>query len=167
MVSNAQDYSFHPSIESGFKYIEGNSSIRDVLISGGDPLMLSDNKINSLLSRLNKIDHVEFVRIGSRIPVFLPQRITDNLLSIFKDQDNLWMSIHVNHPQECTKDLYNVCRKIVNCGVPLGNQTVLLKGINDQTNIMKSLLHRLLMMKVKPYYLYQCDLIEGSSHLRT
>jgi lysine 2,3-aminomutase len=167
LVSNAQDYGFHPSLEEGFKYIEQNPSIRDVLISGGDPLLLSDEKLQSILNRLRKISHVEFVRIGSRVPVFLPQRITDNLLSIFEEQENLWMSIHVNHPLECTTDLYNACRKIVKAGVPLGNQTVLLKGVNDETSIMKSLLHRLMMMKVKPYYLYQCDLIEGSSHLRT
>ena len=167
MVSNAQDYGFHPSLEEGFKYIEKKTSIRDVLISGGDPLLLSDEKLHAVLNRLKKISHVEFVRIGSRVPVFLPQRITDNLLSIFKEQENLWMSIHINHPLECTIELYDTCRKIVGSGIPLGNQTVLLKGINDSTRIMKSLLHRLMMMKVKPYYLYQCDLIEGSSHLRT
>ncbi len=167
LVSNAQNYDFHPSLEAGFEYIENNNSIRDVLISGGDPLLLSDNKIHYILNRLRKIDHIEFVRIGSRIPVFLPQRITDNLLSIFKEQENLWVSIHVNHPQECTEELYNTCRKLVCSGIPLGNQTVLLKGINDKTNIMKSLIHRLMMMKVKPYYLYQCDLIEGSAHFRT
>jgi lysine 2,3-aminomutase len=167
LVSNAQDYGFHPSLEEGFKYIENNTSIRDVLISGGDPLLLSDEKLSAVLNRLNCIDHIEFVRIGSRIPVFLPQRITDSLLSIFEEQENLWMSIHVNHPLECTKELYAACRKIVKTGIPLGNQTVLLKGINDNTSIIKSLLHRLMMMKVKPYYLYQCDLIEGSSHLRT
>lgn len=167
LVSNAQKYGFRPSLELGFDYIENNKSIRDVLISGGDPLLLSDDKIEYILNRLSKIRHVEFIRIGSRIPVFLPQRITENLLSIFKSQENFWMSIHVNHPLECTKELYDACRKIVNCGVPLGNQSVLLKGINDKVGIMKSLIHRLMMMKVKPYYLYQCDLIEGSSHLRT
>jgi len=167
LVSNAQDYGFHPSLEEGFQYIENNTSIRDVLISGGDPLLLSDEKLSAILNRLNNIDHIEFVRIGTRIPIFLPQRITDSLLSIFEKQENLWMSIHVNHPLECTKELYAACRNIVKAGIPLGNQTVLLKGINDNTNTIKSLLHRLMMMKVKPYYLYQCDLIEGSSHLRT
>ena len=167
LVSNAQNYGFKPSLELGFKYIENNKSIRDVLISGGDPLLLSDDKIEYILNRLSEIKHVEFIRIGSRIPVFLPQRITDKLLSIFKAQENLWMSIHVNHPLECTKELYDACRKIVGSGIPLGNQSVLLKGINDRTDLMRSLIHRLMMMKVKPYYLYQCDLIEGSSHLRT
>jgi lysine 2,3-aminomutase len=119
------------------------------------------------LTKLSKIKHIEFIRIGSRVPVFLPQRVTEHLLDIFKQQENLWLSIHINHPQECTKELYSVCRKLVNTGIPLGNQSVLLKDINDNSDTMKSLIHRLLMMKVKPYYLYQCDLIEGSSHLRT
>ena len=167
LVSNAQKYGFHPSIEAGFKYIENNKSIRDVLISGGDPLILSDDKIEYILNRLSSIPHVEFVRIGSRVPVFLPQRLTDQLLKIFSKQENLWMSIHINHPLECTKELYDACRKIVAHGIPLGNQAVLLRGINDNTQTIKSLIHRLMMMKVKPYYLYQCDLIEGSGHLRT
>ncbi len=167
MVSNAQDYGFHPSIDIGLEYIKNNESVRDVLLSGGDPLLLSNEKLSYILSALSKIDHVEFVRIGSRVPVFLPQRIDNALLEIFERQTNLWLSVHVNHPQECTTELYDACRKLVRAGVPLGNQSVLLKGINDCSDIMKSLIHRLLMMKVKPYYLYQCDLIEGSSHLRT
>lgn len=166
LVSNAQDYGFHPSFDQGLDYIEKNTSVRDVLISGGDPLLLSDDKINHLLTKLSKIKHVEFIRIGTRVPVFLPQRITNHLLNIFKQQENLWLSVHINHPLECTRELYLVCRKLVGSGIPLGNQSVLLKGINDKTETMKSLIHRLLMMKVKPYYLYQCDLIEGSSHLR-
>jgi lysine 2,3-aminomutase len=167
LVSNAQDYSFHPELESSLSYIEKNSSIRDVLLSGGDPFILSDDKLEYILNRLNNIDHVEFIRIGSRIPVFMPQRITDRLLDIFKSVKNLWVSIHVNHPSECTRELSNACLKLSSCGIPLGNQSVLLKEINDNTETMKSLVHRLLMMKVKPYYLYQCDLIKGSSHLRT
>ena len=166
MVSNAQDYGFHPSLEEGLKYIKSNTAIRDVLLSGGDPLLLSDRKLSYLLESLSEISHVEFVRIGSRIPVFLPQRITDGLLKALQSHHNTWMSIHVNHPNECTKELYNACHKLVKSGIPLGNQSVLLKGVNDNHKVMKSLIHRLLMMKVRPYYLYQCDLIEGSSHLR-
>ena len=166
MVSNAQDYGFHPSLEEGLKYIKSNTSIRDVLLSGGDPLLLSDRKLSYLLGSLSEISHVEFVRIGSRIPVFLPQRITDGLLNALQSHHNTWMSIHVNHPNECTKELYNACHKLAKSGIPLGNQSVLLKGVNDNHKVMKSLIHRLLMMKVRPYYLYQCDLIEGSSHLR-
>lgn len=167
MVSNAQDYGFHPSLEAGLKYIRSNTSIRDVLLSGGDPLLLSDDKLSFLLGSLSEISHVEFVRIGSRIPVFLPQRINDGLIESLQSHHNTWMSIHVNHPNECTRELYEACHKLAKAGIPLGNQSVLLKGVNDHPETMKSLIHRLLMMKVRPYYLYQCDLIEGSSHLRT
>ena len=128
--------------------------------------MLSDQKIQVLLSRLAEIEHVEFVRIGSRIPVFLPQRITPSLLDAFQFHPNLWLSIHVNHPLECTDALRNACHQLAKAGIPLGNQSVLLKQINDDKKVMKSLIHRLLMMKVKPYYLYQCDLVKGSSHFR-
>lgn len=167
LVSNAQGYGFHPKIEAGLDYIKQNSSIRDVLISGGDPLLLSDEKIGGILSSLSKIEHVEFIRIGTRVPVFLPQRITSSLLNVFSKSANLWLSLHVNHPDECTLLLKETTHKLAKAGIPLGNQSVLLKGINDNIDIMKSLIHRLLIMKVKPYYLYQCDLIKGSSHLRT
>ena len=167
LVSNAQGYGFHPNFENCLAYIKSNTSIRDVLLSGGDPLLLSDQKISYLLSELASIPHVEFVRIGSRLPVFLPQRITPSLLNSFKSHPNLWMSIHVNHPRECTKELKDACHKLAANGIPLGNQSVLLKGVNDDAITMKSLIHRLLMMKVKPYYLYQCDLVPGRSHLRT
>jgi lysine 2,3-aminomutase len=167
LVSNAQDYQFHPEFESGLKYIEEHPEIRDVLLSGGDPLLLSDRKIDYLLGRLRAIDHVEFIRIGSRIPVFLPQRITPALCEIFKKHGPIWMSIHVNHPGECTQELREACTQLSYAGVPLGNQSVLLKGVNDDAQIMKRLVHRLLQMRVRPYYLYQCDLITGSRHLRT
>ena len=166
MVSNAQGYGFSPSLNAGLDYIRKNTSIRDVLLSGGDPLLLSDNKLGHLLKSLSEIKHLEFVRIGSRVPVFLPQRINDSLLSALSCHPNLWMSIHVNHPTECTLELKGACEKLVNSGIPLGNQSVLLRGINDSTECMQQLIHRLLMMKVRPYYLYQCDLVKGSSHLR-
>lgn len=166
LVSNAQDYNFHPEFESGLKYIEAHPEIRDVLLSGGDPLLLSDNKLDYLLGRLRAIPHVEFIRIGSRVPVFLPQRITDSLCDVFRKHGSVWMSIHVNHPNECTLDLRNACERLTMAGVPLGNQSVLLKGVNNNAETMKQLVHRLLMMRVRPYYLYQCDLITGSAHLR-
>lgn len=166
MVSNAQGYGFSPSLFAGLEYIRNNESIRDVLISGGDPLLLSDSKLKQLLVNLSDIKHIEFVRIGTRIPVFLPQRINDSLLDALTSHPNLWMSIHVNHPAECTLELKDACKKLVNSGIPLGNQSVLLKGINDNSRCMQQLIHRLLMMKVRPYYLYQCDLVRGSSHLR-
>ena len=166
LVSNASGYGFRPNYKECIDYIKNNKSIRDVLISGGDPLLLSDEKLESLLCSLAQIEHVEFVRIGSRIPVFMPQRITDSLLNSLGRHHNLWMSIHVNHPTECTAELKDACSKIVRSGIPLGNQSVLLKGINDDLQTMRSLIHRLMMMKVRPYYLYQCDLVSGSSHLR-
>jgi lysine 2,3-aminomutase len=167
LVSNAQDYNFHPNYEDGLKYIEEHPEVRDVLLSGGDPLLLSDRKLDDLLGRLRAIPHVEFIRIGSRIPVFLPQRITPELCDIFRKHGPIWMSIHTNHPRECTIELKDACERLAFAGVPLGNQSVLLKGVNDSLPTMKSLIHRLLMMRVRPYYLYQCDLITGSRHLRT
>lgn len=166
LVSNAQNYNFHPEFENGLAYIRSHEEVRDVLLSGGDPLLLSDSKLNYLLGELRSIPHVEFIRIGSRIPVFLPQRITPELCAIFKQHGPIWLNIHVNHPNECSIELKNACDRLSFSGVPLGNQSVLLKGINDQAEIMKSLIHRLLMMRVRPYYIYQCDLITGSSHLR-
>ena len=166
LVSNAQDYNFHPEFESGLEYIRTHPEIRDVLLSGGDPLLLSDKKIDYLLGELRKIPHLEFIRIGSRIPVFLPQRITPALCEIFKKHGPIWLSIHVNHPNECGHELRDACERLSFAGVPIGNQSVLLKDVNDDAEIMKSLIHRLLMMRVRPYYLYQCDLITGSAHLR-
>jgi lysine 2,3-aminomutase len=166
LVSNAQDYNFHPEFESGLEYIRKHSEIRDVLLSGGDPLLLSDRKIDYLLGELKRIPHVEFVRIGSRIPVFLPQRITPELCEIFKKHGPVWISIHVNHPNECTLALRDACEQLTYAGVPIGNQSVLLREVNDNAEVMQSLIHRLLMMRVRPYYLYQCDLITGSAHLR-
>jgi lysine 2,3-aminomutase len=166
LVSNAQDYNFHPEYERGLRYIEAHPEIRDVLLSGGDPLLLSDKKIEHLLSRLRAIPHVEFIRIGSRIPVFLPQRITPELCAVFKKYGPIWMSIHVNHPKECTAELKAACDQLSFAGVPLGNQSVLLRGINDDAEVMKALVHRLLRMRVRPYYLYQMDLITGGSHFK-
>lgn len=167
MVSNAQDYNFHPELESGLNYIRAHSEIRDVLLSGGDPLLLSDSKLDYLLGELRKIPHVEFIRIGSRIPVFLPQRITSELCEIFKKHGPIWLNIHANHPNECSLELHEACQRLSFAGVPLGNQSVLIKAVNDNADTIKSLIHRLLMMRVRPYYLYQCDLVNGSAHLRT
>ena len=166
LVSNAQGYDFHPNFENAIRYIEEHEEVRDVLLSGGDPLLLSDKKLDYLLGRLRQIPHVEFIRIGSRVPVFLPQRITPELQEIFRRHGPIWMSVHLNHPRECTEELYRAMERLSFAGVPLGNQSVLLKGVNDDPATMKSLVHRLLMMRVRPYYLYQCDLITGSRHLR-
>ncbi|MBP6863746.1 MAG: KamA family radical SAM protein [Candidatus Didemnitutus sp.] len=166
LVSNAQDYNFHPEYEQGLRYIEAHPEIRDVLLSGGDPLLLSDKKLDHLLGRLRAIPHVEFIRIGSRIPVFLPQRITPELCEVFKKHGPIWMSIHVNHPKEATQELKDACERLSYAGVPLGNQSVLLRGVNDDAEVMKALVHRLLRMRVRPYYLYQMDLITGGAHFK-
>jgi lysine 2,3-aminomutase len=118
------------------------------------------------LGRLRAIKHVEFIRIGSRIPVFLPQRITPELCELFRKHGPIWMSIHVNHPKECTQELKDACERMAFAGVPLGNQSVLLRGVNDDADVMKALMHRLLRMRVRPYYLYQMDLITGGSHFK-
>ncbi|RXK54724.1 KamA family radical SAM protein [Oleiharenicola lentus] len=166
LVSNAQDYNFHPEYEQALRYIEAHPEIRDVLLSGGDPLLLSDKKLEHLLGRLRAIKHVEFIRIGSRIPVFLPQRITPELGEIFRKHGPIWMSIHVNHPREATQELKDACERLAFAGVPLGNQSVLLRGVNDDPEVMKALVHRLLRMRVRPYYIYQMDLITGGAHFK-
>jgi lysine 2,3-aminomutase len=138
-----------------------------VLLSGGDPLLLSDEKLEDLLSRLRAIKHVEFLRIGSRIPVFLPQRITPELCDMLKQFHPLFLSIHANHPRELTTEVRAALARLADAGIPLGNQSVLLRHVNDDATVMRALVQKLLMCRVKPYYLYQCDLIAGSAHLRT
>lgn len=166
LVSNAQGYDFHPELERALAYIERTPAVRDVLLSGGDPLLLSDRKLDYLLGRLRAIPHVEFIRIGSRIPVFLPQRITEGLCEVLKRHGPIWMSIHMNHPKEATVELAQALERLSFAGVPLGNQSVLLKGVNDDPETYQALVHRLLKMRVRPYYIYACDLISGSAHLR-
>jgi len=153
--------------EQAIAYIEATPTIRDVLLSGGDPLTLPDQKIEWLLSRLRRIPHVEFLRIGTKVPVVLPQRITPALVRIFKRYHPLWMSLHFTHPDEITPEASHACERLANAGIPLGSQTVLLAGVNDNVETMKQLVHGLLKIRVKPYYLYQCDPISGSSHFRT
>ena len=148
-------------------YISSRSEIRDVLLSGGDPLTLSDDRLEWLLSRLRKIPHVEVIRIGTKAPVVLPQRITPRLVRMLKRFHPLWMSIHFTHPEELTSEVGTACQRLSDAGIPLQSQTVLLSGINDTVDVMKRLFHGLLKMRVRPYYLYQCDPIIGSAHLRT
>lgn len=153
--------------EKAFSYIAAHREVRDVLISGGDPLTMSDELLDYILHNIRKIEHVEMVRIGTRVPVVLPQRITDKLVSILKKYHPLYISLHFSHPDEITEECANACIKLADNGFPLGSQTVLLKGINDSVPVMKELMHRLLKIRVRPYYLYQCDLIPGSGHFRT
>lgn len=148
-------------------YIREHSEIRDVILSGGDPLTMPDDRLEYLLSRLRAIPHVEVIRIGTKVPVVLPQRITPSLLGMLKKYHPLFMSIHFTHPDEITPEVAFACNSLADAGIPLGSQTVLLKGINDQVETMKNLFHLLLKMRVRPYYLYQCDPIPGSAHFRT
>lgn len=154
-------------LEKAFEYIRNTPTIRDCLISGGDPLALSEEKLDWILSRLRAIPHLEFVRIGTKMPAVLPQRITPSLVKMLKRYHPLWMSIHFLHPDECTPEAVQACNRLADAGIPLGAQTVLLKGVNDSVPVMKELLHRLLTMRVRPYYIYQCDPISGSAHFRT
>ncbi len=156
-----QDY------ERAFNYISSHKEVRDVLISGGDPLTLSDDTLDYILSNIRSIEHVEIIRLGTRIPVVLPQRITDRLINILKKYHPLFISLHFSHPSEITDECTRACNKLADGGFPLGSQTVLLKGINDNVPVMKELMHKLLKIRVRPYYLYQCDLIPGSGHFRT
>ncbi len=166
LVSNASGYDFHPEFDKQIAYIAAHPEIRDVLLSGGDPLLLSDEKLENLLSRLRAIPHVEFLRIGTRIPVFLPQRITPELCAMLKQFHPLFISIHANHPRELTTEVRDALGRLADAGIPLGNQSVLLRHVNDDAEVMKAHLQKLLRCRVKPYYLYQCDLIAGSAHLR-
>ena len=148
-------------------YIEKTPRVRDVLLSGGDPLTLSDEKLEYLLKRLRRIPHVEMLRIGTKVPVVLPHRITFSLTRMLRRYHPLWMSIHFTHPDELTPEVEEACAQLADAGIPLGSQTVLLAGINDRVDIMKKLVHGLLRFRVRPYYLYQCDPIIGSAHFRT
>ena len=168
VVGHKSSTSFNTSqMEGAIRYIEMNPSVRDVLISGGDPLTLSNERLSWLLSRLRRIPHVELLRIGTKTPVVLPQRITPALIHLLKRYHPLWISIHFTHPDELTPETAQACNRLADAGIPLGSQTVLLKGINDDVDVMKRLVHGLLQIRVKPYYLYQCDPILGSAHFRT
>jgi len=168
MVGGGGEYTFSVSQwEKAAQYIEAHPEIRDCLLSGGDPLTIGDDKLEWLLYRLRSIKHLEFIRIGTKVPVVLPQRITLQLTRMLKKYHPLWMSIHFTHTDELTPETTEACNRLADAGIPLGSQTVLLKGINDDISVIKPLMHGLLRMRVKPYYLYQCDPVSGSSHFRT
>ncbi|MFA6200346.1 MAG: lysine 2,3-aminomutase [Bacteroidales bacterium] len=154
-------------IQKAIDYIARTPQVRDVLLSGGDALMVSDKMLESIIERLRAIPHVEIIRIGSRTPVVCPQRITDDLCNMLKKYHPIWLNTHFNHPNECTPEAKEACAKLANVGIPLGNQSVLLRGVNDDSRIMKKLVHQLVMMRVRPYYIYQCDLSMGLEHFRT
>lgn len=154
-------------IDKCIEYIEKTQEIRDVLLSGGDALIISNNLLEYILKRLKEISHVEIIRIGSRTPVVMPQRITPELCNILKKYHPIWFNTHFNHPNEITKDSKKACEMLADAGIPLGNQSVLLRGINDCVHVMRKLVHELVKIRIRPYYLYQCDLSVGLEHFRT
>lgn len=155
------------NIQKAIDYIKSAKEVRDVLISGGDPFVLNDDMLEKIISEIRKIKHVEIIRIGTRTPVVMPMRITDSLVNMLKKYHPIYVNTHFNHPKEMTQEAAVACAKLADAGIPLGNQTVLLNGLNDCPQIMKRLVHELLSVRVKPYYIYQCDLSLGISHFRT
>jgi lysine 2,3-aminomutase len=166
----AKEDKSHPGIQkidAAIDYIRQHTEVRDVLLSGGDPLTLSDGRLEYILFRLRNIRHIEIVRIGTKVPVVLPQRITTDLVRKLKKYHPLYISLHFIHPDEVTPETRMACNRLADAGIPMGSQTVLLKGINDNPETFKKLTHELLKIRVRPYYLYQCDPVPGSSHFRT
>jgi lysine 2,3-aminomutase len=153
--------------ELQIEYLKHTPQVRDVLLSGGDPLVLAPRVLEEILSRLREIPHIEIVRIGSRVPVFMPMRITDELCDVLQKYHPLWLNIHVNHPNEISLELAQAADRLTRAGIPLGNQAVLLAGVNDNVHIQRQLVQELVRIRVRPYYLYQCDLVEGAGHFRT
>ena len=154
-------------LDDALKYIRSKKSIRDVLISGGDPLMMKTEVLENYIARLRAIPHIDIIRIGTRVPVTLPMRVTEELVAMLKKYHPLYISIHFSHPREITPEVASACSLLANAGIPLGSQTVLLKGVNDKPSTMKKLMQELLKIRVRPYYLYQCDMAMGTSHFRT
>jgi len=167
LVGGTEDIVASEQIDNAIKYIERATEVRDVLISGGDPLVLGDDQLEDIIARVRAIDHVEIIRIGSRMPVVCPQRITPKLVNMLAKYHPLYLNTHFNHPNEFTRESKAACDLLNGAGIPLGNQTVLMRGINDCANVMKKLVHKLVEYRVKPYYYYQCDLAEGTAHFRT
>jgi lysine-2,3-aminomutase len=167
LVGEEDHFISEAEVRLAVDYIRRNPQIRDVLVSGGDPLTMGDAKLESIISRLRSIGHVEIIRIGTRVPVVLPMRITPELLSMLKRYQPIWINTHFNHPKELTPEAVKACGDIVDSGFPLGNQSVLLRGVNDDAATMKELLLKLVKARVRPYYLYQCDLSQGLGHFRT
>jgi len=167
VVGHGDIYFSKKRLERAIQYIRERTEIRDVLLSGGDPLTLNEDQLEWVLYHLRRIPHVEIIRLGTKIPAVLPQRVTPKLIRMLRRYHPLWMSLHFTHPDECTPEAYRACGLLADGGIPLGSQTVLLKGVNDSTEVMRDLVHHLLQMRVRPYYLYQCDPISGSDHFRT
>ena len=154
-------------LESAFNYLEQHTEISDVILSGGDPLMLTDAMLEKILSRLRSIPHIQIIRLGTKMPCVLPQRITPQLCEMIKKYHPIYVNTHFNHPWEITEESKKACEMLANAGVPVGCQTVLLKGVNDDPEVMKDLMKKLLAIRVRPYYIYQADLTKGANHFRT
>ena len=167
MVGNQAFMMTDALLEQAAEYLESHKKIRDVLISGGDPLTMATSRLERIIARLRKIPHIELVRVGTRVPVLLPQRITDELLEMLRKYHPFYMSIHFNHSKEITREVRAACAKIADAGIPMGSQTVMLKGVNDRVGTMKKLMHDLVKIRVRPYYIYQCDPVVGTEHFRT
>jgi len=167
LVGSSEKCISEETFDQALAYIQGTKKIRDVLISGGDPFLLEDDYLEGIIAKVRKIPHVEIIRIGTRVPVTLPQRITPALVAMLKKYHPLWISIHFSHPKEITKEVRRATNLLTEAGIPLGSQTVLLRGINDRAVVMKRLMHELLKIRVRPYYIYQCDLAMGTEHFRT
>jgi lysine 2,3-aminomutase len=165
MVGRTSDIT-EKTIARGIEYIRSHPEIRDVLLSGGDPLMVSDEKLEHIISSLRAIPHIQIIRIGTKFPCVLPSRITENLCNMLKKYHPIFLNTHFNHPRELTPEAKAACERLANAGVPVGCQTVLMKGVNDDPEIIKELMHKLLMARVRPYYLYQADLTRGTNHFR-
>ncbi|MBW6512277.1 MAG: KamA family radical SAM protein [Desulfuromonadaceae bacterium] len=155
------------TIVAGLDYLRAHTEIRDVIVSGGDPLLLSDEKLDWILGELRAIRHIEIIRIGSRVPVVLPQRITLGLIRVLRKYHPLYINTHFNHPDEITATAAKACARLADIGIPLGNQTVLLRGVNDTPAVIKLLMQKLLAIRVRPYYIYQADMVQGTDHFRT
>ena len=166
-VGNTEEHHTRTKVQAGIDYIASTPAIRDVLVTGGDPLLFSDDRLDELLGRLRAIEHVQIIRTGSRTPCTLPQRITSELCEVLRRHHPIWLNTHFNHPDEITPEASAACDRLLRAGVPLGNQTVLLKGVNDNPRVMRDLVHRLLAIRVRPYYIFQCQLEAGTAHLRT
>ena len=155
------------TLRRGIEYIHNHSEVRDVILSGGDPLLVPDKELDRILGELRSIPHLEIIRIGTRVPGTLPQRVTPELCDILKKYHPLYFNMHFNHPDEITPEVERACNMLADTGIPLGSQTVLLKGVNDDPKVMKELMHKLLMIRIKPYYIYQADMALGTDHFRT
>jgi lysine 2,3-aminomutase len=166
-VSDPTSATAKAQVEAGLEYIARHPEIRDVVISGGDPLSLSDDRLDYILGRLRAIPHVEIFRLGTRNLVTLPQRVTEDLVRMLRRHHPVYVNTHFNHPRECTAEAFEAARRLADAGCVIGNQMVLLRGVNDDPGIVKELNHRLLLMRIRPYYVYQCDLARGISHFRT